>query len=66
MNSQNPSVKRNMKEIQKKWGHFFAHHFKDFEKKMENVGQPPPPLYENSVSTSPLAMSVRALFLEIS
>jgi hypothetical protein len=27
---------------------FFAHHFKDFEKKMENVGQPPPLLYENS------------------
>jgi hypothetical protein len=22
-------------------GIFFAHHFKDFEKKMENVGQPP-------------------------
>jgi hypothetical protein len=45
---------------------FFVHHFKDFEKKMENVGQPPPPLCENSVSTSSLAMSVRALFLEIS
>jgi hypothetical protein len=27
---------------------FFVHHFKDFEKKMENVGQPPPSLCENS------------------
>jgi hypothetical protein len=60
MNSQNPSVKRNMKEIQKKWDNICS------SEKMENVGQPPPPLYENSVSTSPLAMSVSALFLEIS